>query len=432
MFVRLLHKSFTRALKEKFLIILTVAFGASLASGMLNVALDVGDKLNQELKSYGANLQIIPKMDTIPVEIDGLNVNPLGQQAFLQEKDLYELKKIFWANNILGFTPYLEASGQVQGQEGRIPIVGTWFTKEMKLSDGNEFTTGVTQLKTWWKIDGTWPQENAQSPEVVIGKQLATDYQLKTGDRFPLRVQTAQGEIPFDAKITGIVDAGGSEDGMVLAPIAKLQNLLALPGKISRAEVSALTVPDNELASKVGTDPSALREKDFDQWYCTAFTGAIAYQIEESLPAAQAKPIRQIAQSEGQILNKIQLMMVIISIAAVLSSALGISSLMNSKVQERKKEIALIKALGGTDRSVSMLFLAEGVVSGLIGGLIGYGLGLILAQIVGESVFGTALSINLLGLPIILLISIAITLVGSYPAIRAIVKLEPVQALYGR
>lgn len=432
MFLRILQKSFTRALKEKLLIILTVAFGASLASGMLNVALDVGDKLNQELKSYGANMQIVPKMDTIPVEIDGVNVNPLGKQAFLQEQDLLSLKKIFWANNILGFTPYLEASGQVEGKQGTVPIVGTWFTKELKLADGNLFTTGITQLKTWWKVTGKWPSENPDSREVILGKQIAGELKVGPGDELALQVKADKGAIPYHVKVVGVADAGGPEDGMIFAPIAKIQSLLTLPGKISRAEVSALTVPDNELASKVGTDPSSLREKDFDQWYCTAFTGAIAYQIEESIPGAQAKPIRQIAQSEGQILNKIQLLMLIISLAAVLSSALGISSLMNNKVQERKKEIALMKALGGTDVSVTALFMAEGVISGFLGGLIGYGLGLILAQIVGESVFGTALSIKLLGLPVILLLSVVITLAGSYPAIRAIIKLEPVQALYGR
>ncbi len=429
MFLRILLKSFTRALKEKCLLILTVAFGASLASGMLNVALDIGDKLNQELKSYGANLQIVPKMDTIPVELDGANLNPLGTQAYLQESDLFNLKKIFWANNILGCAPYLETTGK--SGDVTVPFAGTWFHKEWKLADGNRFTTGVAE-KSWWRVNGQWPKESADSREVLVGRQAAERLAVKPGDTLTLAVKTASGEKPYTFLVSGVLDAGGTEDDTIFAPLAAVQRMLNLPGKISRAEVSALTVPDNELASKVGTNPESLREKDFDQWYCTAFTGAIAYQIEESIPQAQAKPIRQIAQSEGTILNKIQFLMLIISLAAIVSSAMGISSLMNSKVQERSKEIALIKVLGGTDAAVTMLFLAEALISGLIGGLFGYGLGLVLAQAVGQSVFGTALSVKLIGLPLVLFLSVLITVAGSYPAVRAIVRLEPVQALSGR
>ncbi len=432
MYWRILHKSFVRALKEKLLIILTVAFGASLASGMLNVALDVGDKMNQELKSYGANLQIMPKMDTIPLEMEGTNFHLLGNQAFLQEEDLWKLKKIFWANNILGFTPYLETTGTIDSGGVSFPVAGTWFKKERKLPDGNMFTTGITELKSWWKLKGEWPKESSDSSEAIIGKQLANQLGIKAGDKLSLILKTSKGDQPYQVKITGILDAGGQEDEMILAPLSVIQQRLNLPGKIQRAEVSALTVPDTELAKKAGMNPSGLREKDYEAWYCTAYTGAIAYQIEESLPDAYAKPIRQIAESEGKILGKIQIMMVIISVAAVLSSALGISSLMNSKVQERRKEIALIKALGGTDASVSLLFLGEALISGLIGGLIGYGIGIVLAQFVGQSVFDTVLSIKWLGLPLILLLSTAVTVVGSYPAIRLIVKLDPIQALYGR
>ena len=42
------------------LIALTVALGVSLAAAMFNVMFDVGDRVNQELKAYGANLLIIP------------------------------------------------------------------------------------------------------------------------------------------------------------------------------------------------------------------------------------------------------------------------------------------------------------------------------------------------------------------------------------
>jgi len=431
-FLRILHKSFTRALKEKLLIMATIAFGASLASGMFNVALDVGDKMNREFKSYGANLAVTPKMDALPVDMDGLHLNPLGSKAYLQEDQLSGLKTIFWANNILGFTPYLETDGKMAGAKGMIPVVGTWFKKDMVLSDGNTFTTGVAEMKSWWNVIGAWPRETGDSQEVLVGKRVADRLHIQPGDSFDLQIHTAQGYRAHTLRASGVLDAGGNEDDTIYAPLVLVQSMLELPGKIGRAEVSALTVPDNELAERAGNDPSSLREKDFDDWYCTAFAGAIAYQIEESIPDALAKPIRQIADSEGAVLTKIRSMTIMISLAAVVSSALGITSLMNNKVQQRKQEIALMKALGGGDLAITAVFLGEALVSGLIGGCAGYGLGLLFAWFIGESVFGTEFEIKWLGLPLILLLSLVMTACGSFPAVRSIMRLDPIRALYGR
>jgi putative ABC transport system permease protein len=432
MFFRMLRKIFARSKKEKILIFLIVACGATLASVMLNLALNVGDKMNQELKSYGANLQIVPNMNALPAEVAGAISNPLEKQNVLQLKDLSKLKTIFWANNIVAFTPYFDTTGKISTTGETVQLVGTWFNKEVKMGDNENFTTGIEKLKSWWKVDGRWPDENGPSMEAVVGKQVAEKLRLKPGDSLPLLLSAQHGSSPSTFRVTGVVDTGGSEDESIFVPLQTIQNLMNLPGKISSAEVSAVTVPDNELAKKVGTDPTSLREKDFDQWYCTAYTGAIAYQIEEAIPNALVKPIRQISQAEGTILTKIQYIMLVISIVAVLSSALAISILMNSKVRERAKEIALMKALGATDLSVTTLFLSESLISGVVGGIFGYGIGAILAHIAGESVFGTALSIKMLGLPVIILLSAGITVLGSYPAVQSIVKLEPIQALQGR
>ncbi|HJV45095.1 MAG TPA: ABC transporter permease [Bacillota bacterium] len=433
MFLKIiLYKSFIRNTKEKLLVILIVAFGASLAAVMLNVALDVGDKVNQELKSYGANIQILPKMDTLPVEMDGVELSPLGEQAYLKEEDLLKLKKIFWANNILGFSPYLETTARIAQVKDPVPLVGTWFNKDLTLSDGSSFHTGMAELKTWWKLTGKWPNESDSSLEIVVGTHLANSQHIKPGDPLTLQVDSANGTGAQTFTVSGVIDAGGPEDDGIYAPLAIVQNMMNLSGKISKAEVSALTVPENELAERAAADPSSLRERDFDQWYCTAFAGAISYQIEESILGSVAKPMRQITQSEGVIVNKIQFLMLIISIASVISSALGITSLMNSKVMTRIKEIALMKAIGATDQAVAFLFISEAMISGMLGGLLGYGIGYGLTLVIGKSVFGTVLTVKLIGLPFILLLSVFITVLGSYPALRNIIKLEPVRALSGR
>jgi putative ABC transport system permease protein len=432
MFIRLLYKTFTRSFKDKLLIISTVAFGASLASFMLNSSLDIGDKMNQELKSYGANIQIEPKMDTIPVEIDGMKLNPLGEQAFLQEKDLYQLKKIFWANNILNFVPYLETTGKMETKQKSVRLIGTWFNNTIQQDGKNTLKAGISTMKSWWKINGKWPKQENGSKEIVVGKQLAAEHNIKQGNNIEIEINSIKGSKLISFQVVGIIDADGEEDEAIFVPLNTMQDALGLPGKISRVEVSALTVPENELANRAADNPSYLSEKEYETWYCTAYASSIAYQIEEVMKGSEAKPIRQIAQSEGVILNKIKVMMFIISFAAIICSALGIASLMNSKISERGKEIALMKAIGATENSVVLLFISEAIFSGLIGGIAGYGIGILVTQLVGQNIFGSVITIKLIGFPLILLLSIVMTAAGSYPAIRKIIRLDPVGVLQGR
>jgi putative ABC transport system permease protein len=432
MFLRLLYKTFTRSFKDKFLIILTVAFGASLASFMLNFSLDIGDKMNQELKSYGANIQIEPKMDTIPVEMDGMNINPLGDQAFLKEEDLLQLKKIFWANNILNFVPYLETTGKLATNQNSVRLIGTWFNKTIKQDGGDASIMGLSTMKSWWKIDGEWPSQKIGSTEIVVGKQVADELNIEKDKNIKIETNSLNGPKSISLHVVGIIDAGGDDDKVIFVPLNTMQTILDLPGKISSLEVSALTVPENELAKKAAENPSYLGEKEYESWYCTAYASTIAYQIEEVMKGSVAKPIRQIAQSEGVILNKIKFMMFIISSIAIICSAMGITSLMNSKISERGKEIALMKALGANEASIVFLFISEAIISGLIGGIAGYGIGILLTQFLGQDIFGSVIDIKLIGLPIILLLSIVITAAGSYPTIRKIIRLDPVSVLKGR
>jgi putative ABC transport system permease protein len=432
MFLRLLHKSFTRSFKDKLLLMITVAFGASLASFMLNFSLDIGDKMNQELKSYGANIQVEPKMDTIPVEMDGMNINPLGEQAFLQEEGLNKLNKIFWANNILNYVPYLETTGELEGKQNTVRLIGTWFNKPIKQNGDNDSIMGLSTLKSWWKIDGVWPSEKQGSREIVVGKQLAKELHIENDSEMNLKMNSLDGSKNASFHVVGIVDAGGVDDKTIFIPLNTMQNMLNLTGKISSLEVSALTVPENELAKRAGNNPSYLNEKDYETWYCTAYASTIAYQIEEVMTGSAAKPIRQIAQSEGVILNKIKFMMIIISVAAIICSALGITSLMNSKISERRMEIALMKAIGATEFSVVSLFICEAIISGIIGGIAGYGIGILITQFTGQAIFGAVIKIKLIGLPIILLLSMFITALGSYPTVRKIIGLDPVGVLKGR
>lgn len=425
----MLKKSFSKGLKGKILAVVTIAFASSLTSAMLNVSLDIGDKVNKELKTYGANIIVEPRVDTIPVNIGGVDFNPLSKGTFIEEESLGKIKTIFWANNIVAFAPYLEQAGKVNGTP--INMVGTWFDKQITAPTGEKPVTGIKSLKSWWRIDGAWPSDSA-SDEAIVGIQLAKQSGLKPGDQLRVEVTTPNGPKEQIFKVKGTFDSGGSDDDKIFVPLSVVQKAQGLEGKVAKVDVSALTTPDNELARRAAKDPAALSTRDYETWYCTAYVSSISYQIEEVLPGAKANAIRQVSDSEGVILGKIQLLMLLLTVAALISSALGISSLMTTKVLERSKEIGLLKALGAEGRQVILLFLSETLVSALLGGLLGYLLGLGFAQIIGKTVFGSVLSVKLMVLPLVLTISVGVALLGSLTAIRMLAKLRPAEVLHGR
>lgn len=431
MFWRMLGKAFTKGLKAKLLAIVTIAFGASLAGAMLTVSLDVGDKVNKELKTYGANLMVEPQRETIPVEIGGVDFNPLKGNEYIKEDSLQKIKTIFWAYNIVAFAPYLEAQSKIDKNNEEVTLIGTWFNKELQIDTGETVVTGVKQTKPWWEVKGQWIDDRSSGSKVLVGSKIAERNKLLPGNQFDIRIKTAKGEQNRTVTVAGIIEGSHDDEERIYAPLKLVQNILRLEGKVAKVEVSALTTPENELARKAEKNKDSLTAEEFERWYCTAYVSSIAYQIEEAIPGVIAKPIRKVANSEGLILGKIQLLMALLTITALISSALGISSLMTTKVLERSKEIGLMKAMGAEDWQVILLFITETSLTGLLGGIAGYGLGLGFAQIIGKSVFGTNLSFNTLVIPIVLLLSVGIAVAGSFSAMRIIIRLRPAEVLHG-
>ena len=120
----MLRGALTRRGNRHFMIALTVALGACVATSMLSVMFNVGDKVNQELKSYGANIVVRPQGAAV---LDDLyNTGEVTEaRSYLREDELGNIKTIFWTYNILDFAPLLsvsatDASGAVPFQNLRI------------------------------------------------------------------------------------------------------------------------------------------------------------------------------------------------------------------------------------------------------------------------------------------------------------------------
>ena len=130
-------------------------------------------------------------------------------------------------------------------------------------------------------------------------------------------------------------------------------------------------------------------------------------------------------------LTRIEGLIFLITLAALLASALAVSAAMATAIFERRAEVGLMKALGAGKLAVASVFFAEAALLALIGGVVGFAVGAVLAQQIGHSIFNSDISIPAVLLPVILAIAVIVTFAGSAAAIRKAVGLDPVFALRG-
>lgn len=445
MLARMLFQSWRFGIKRKLLVIITIFLAAGLVSALLAVSIDIGDKMAKELKSYGANILVEPASNAaLPDELS--HSASLSSQDFLDEKELPNIKDIFWRNNIVGFAPLLSANVQVTKSSQHstalsapktINVLGTFFDRNIAVPDEEDYHTGQRIISPYWKVEGEWVDDlNNDFGEVVpalAGEQLAKSNGWKIGDKLSLSYTNDNGESQQSAvEIKGILSTGGTEDNQLVMPLSAAQNLLGLEGKVQSVRVSALTVPENDLSRKARANIDALDAEAYDRWYCTAYVSSISHQLEEAISGAMVRPIWQVAASEGVVIGKIQLLLAVVTFAALIAAAMGIASLMSAGIIERSKEIGLMKALGAYQWQITLLFYCEAVLSALVGGIFGCLAGWGLAKFIGAALFGAPLDFAWIVVPCVLVLSILIAVIGTWFPAHKIAKLYPIEVLYGR
>lgn len=342
MFVRLLITSLTRRRSRKMVAVLAVWIGVTLIVGLLALSLDVGDKMNRELSSLGANIKIEAATAAVPVRVGGNELTHAVGSMYLEEARLAQLKTIFWANNILEVRPLL------------------WTQTTVGASDVTLLGVRFDQRPPHWKVDGAWP---TASDECLIGASVARQLGLAVGETLAIG--------PDTLRVAGTVTTGGAEDGAIIASLATVQAITGLNGKISEADVSALTTPDNTLAAKYHLDPTSLTPTEYERWSCTPYPGPVAADIQRAIPGSVARVVRRVSESQGVVLTRIEGLVGLLGALAAIACALSVMGVLTSAVLERRTEVALLQAIGAHGTDVLRLFATEAGILGLVGGTLG-------------------------------------------------------------
>lgn len=429
MLLRILREALFRRKRRVAVAVVAVLVGSSLAAALLTLASDVSDKVSRELKAYGANILAAPKA------AGALGAGDEG--SYLDESELVKLKTIFWRNNIVGFAPFLSLMVEAGPSGERAVLTGTWFDKELTLppgtritstysgpgevSTGERFRTGVRSISPWWKVEGDWVADT--DPEgALVGSALAERLRLSPGDSLEVR----RGERGLSIRVKGILSTGGLEENQLFVSLPSAQRLMGIEKGASRVLVSALVTPKEKIPKSIrGKKPEEMTPKEYETWYCTPLLESIALQVEEVVSGAEAGAIRQISEAEGAFVSRIELLMALVAVVALVASALAVTSTMTTTVIERRPEIGLMKALGADNGQVALLFMAEAGLIGLFGGTLGYLAGVQVARVAGAAVFGTSPSANLVLLPVTLAIALIVALLSSVLPVRSAVRVQP-------
>ena len=408
MIFSILRRSFLNQKKAMAVMVVSVAVGTAVAASLLALSFDISSKVSRELRSFGANIVVMPK-------VTGL-AGVSGQKRYLREADVAKTKTIFWKHNILGFAPQLIVR---EGERGPV-VMGTWYQKAVAIpGEKRPFETGAASVMPWWSLDGAWPRTDS---EILAGADVADRRGLRKGDAVTLAGRTL--------RISGILTTGGREDGMFVGELSTVQGLFGLTGRVSQVFVSALTTPMDEFAYQ---DPETMTPKEYEKWYCTGYVTSIAKQLEDDkvFAGSTARPIWPVAEAEGRVLHRLELLIVLLTAVSLVAAALGISTTMIMSLLKRTGEVALMKGLGANSLQTATVFLSEAVLIGLAGGAAGYLLSLGISGYLGHQVFGTAIEQKGILLPISLGVAELISVMGVYLPIRRALRIRPAIVLKG-
>jgi putative ABC transport system permease protein len=218
-------------------------------------------------------------------------------------------------------------------------------------------------------------------------------------------VEVHYGENRMSLPLLGVVSTGSSEDSQLLVPLPVLQALTSQPGRLSLIELAA---------------PGSSEQVE-GSWQA----------LQAQLPEAEVRPLRPVVESEARVVMKVRNLMLGLAGIVLALVILSVLATVSGLILDRQKDIGVMKALGGSDRSVAVFFLAEMAFLALLAAAIGYGAGFGLAQWAAQRVFQSAVELRADVLGAVVAITLAAALIATVLPTRWIRRADPAIILRG-
>jgi putative ABC transport system permease protein len=347
---------------------------AAVATAMLNLYVDVQAKLRTEFRNYGANIVIVAK-DSQPLPSDTIT----------------KVESVLGAKTLA--VPFSYAVARTK--DGRsVVVVGTDFAR-------------ARQLNPWWKVS-RWPDGPHQ---VLVGMRAAAVVNPSTNNNAGAASASPSRE-PFEISFQG--------KAIQFTPAGMLQT--------GAGEDSRIYVDQSEFQDWTGIAPNTIE---------VAATGTAAElerdirQLGQVLPSAEIRPVRQIMEGEANVLNKTRATLYASATLVVLTSALCVLATLIGWVFDRRRDFAIMKALGASERLVNGFFAAEAAALGIVGATLGFFIGVGVAVWIGRVNFHSPVIPRFSVFPYVLCGGIAVALISAILPIELLRRVQPAIILRG-
>jgi putative ABC transport system permease protein len=354
---------------------------AAVATAMLNLYVDVQAKLRREFRNYGANIILVGK-----------------DNASLPASALTTVDSVLAGRGIAA--PFaLVVARTRDGQP--IVVAGTDFER-------------VRKLDKWWAVS-SWPSEPADNPSSSQNPHFSQN-QGEVGRPALIGVRAlplvAPKNQPFDLEFQG----------------RKLRVIPAGTVQTGAAEDSRTYLSLADFSAWTGVQPSTVEVAANGS---APEVAGILDQLAQAIPAADVKPVRQIMEGEARVLGKTRATLLAAAALIILTAALCVLSTLMGWVFDRRRDFAIMKALGASGRLLNGFFAAEAAALGAIGAVLGFLLGVGIAAWIGRVNFHAAVVPRFSVLPIVLIGSMVVTLLSAILPISLLRRVQPAVILRG-
>jgi putative ABC transport system permease protein len=362
---------------------LGVVIGTATVVGILTVARAGQERIYNQLEKYGPNLAVVPAINNLDMKLGDVSLGMVTVgDNYVSEDKLPEIRQI--------------ADGEIRKKfniedQGNIATIAPALYVNTKVGNTSVMVVGIDpqeemKIKTWWRVNqGKYLERKDQA---IVGAIAAEILNLKVGDVVPLDGTSVT--------VTGILEETGSNDDyQIFVPIETLQKAAGREGLVSSIDIRAL---------------------------CNACpVETIADSINKDIPGVRAVAVKQIAASEMGMMDKMNKFMLTLAGITLALGLFGVVNTMMTSVNERIKDIGIMRAVGASRSQIVKAFIYEAIIIGIIGGILGYMLGTVLAYLVGPLIFeGTAVALVPQYFALALVLAVAVAVIATvYPAYRA-------------
>jgi putative ABC transport system permease protein len=252
----------------------------------------------------------------------------------------------------------------------------------------------VQKLDRWWSVS-SWPS----APQgALVG---ARAHSVVSPDRKPFSL-TFQGK-SLELTVAGTLTTGAAEDSRIYLSLPEFQSWTGVAP--STIEIAANGSPEE--------------------------VNATLHDLTQAFPSADVRPVRQIVEGEARVLGKTRATLYAAAVLIILTAALCVLATLTGWVFDRRKDFAIMKALGASERLISGFFAAEAAALGLVGATLGFVVGIGIAAGIGRANFNAPVIPRIGVLPLVLGGSIAVALLSALVPMSLLRRVQPAVILKG-